>query len=150
MFKFLDEIFNKKEIEILKEILDFSLQPNQDLVELQKKIAFSSFYQTKLQSLLLKIKFFYSDFENEFEQWVSKQIHEIPYNYDGDEKLLKTIKDYERELKKTNEYKENKTILDKLNSLIKTLENKDKELNNFDWKVKNIIDIEKIKNGIGY
>jgi hypothetical protein len=150
MFDFLKEILSEKEIEMLKEILDFSLNQNQNLNDLQKKVAFSSYYQSKLQSIILKLKIFYSELETEFESWVANQIHEIPYQYDGDEKLLKSMKDYERELKRIDEYKENKKILLKLESLIKTLESKERELSNFDWKVKNIIDIEKLKNGIGF
>lgn len=147
---FLEEILTKKDFLDLKEILNFSLEPKVDLANLQEKISLANYYQSKLTKILYKIRLILVDYEVELDQWYSEQIHMVPHNYDGIPDLLKTPKDYLRELQKDQDYVENRKILRKLEETIKSLEEKQKELGQIDWKAKGIIDIHKIQNQIMY
>ncbi len=150
MLKYLEIILTEKEISDLREILDFSLDTKIDLEQIQEKISLSNYFQSKLTKILLKIRLIYADLETEHENWCSIEIHNIVHTYDGFPELLKTPKDYERELKKHPDYLSDKTILRKLEQTILSLTSKEKELAQFDWKVKGIIDIHKIQNNIMY
>lgn len=150
MLSFLQEILTETDISDLREILDFSLDPKIDLENLQEKIAFANYFQAKLTKIIFKIRLTYVDLETEFESWFSIQIHQVATEYDGFPELLKTHKDYEREIKKHDEYTATQKILRKLEQTIKSLETKEKELAQFDWKVKGIIDIHKIQHNIIY
>lgn len=150
MLKFLEEILTEQELEDLEEILDFSLNPKADLKELEEKMIFSNYYQSKLTRILLKIRLINSDAITEFESWHSSQYHEVAINYDGQSELLKDKKDYEREIKRDGEYKATKTILRKLEELIIMLTVKDKELGQIQWIVGRIYDLEKLRNQIQY
>lgn len=150
MFDFLSEILSKTDLSMLQEIIEFSLDTDIDLKDIQRKIAFANFYQSKLLKLLLKMRLAHADLETEFEAWNSKEIHNIAQDYDGSPDLLKNQKDYERELKAKVEHIETSKILKKLEQTIKSLESKEKELSQFDWKVKGILDIHKIEHNLLY
>lgn len=150
MLDFLKEVLTKKEIEELKEILDFSLDPKIDLGSLQEKIAYANYYHSKLTKIIYKLRLAHADLAVAFENWSAIEIHEVALNYDGSSELLKTHKDYEREMKKSPEFVKNKKLLDKVEVSVKSLESKEKELAAFDWKVKGIIDIHKIQHNIMY
>lgn len=150
MLSFLKEVLSQKEIEELREVLDFSLDPKIELEGLQEKIALANFFQAKLIKLIYKLRLMESDLEVAYEQWYATEIHNVAIEYDGIPELFKTHKDYEREIKKHPEYAEYKLLLDKIAISIKTLEMKEKELSSFDWKVKGIIDIHKIKHNLMY
>ena len=142
---FLEDVLTDQELSELVEIMDFSLDPKVDLEELPEIIALAGFHQAKLTKIILKIRLMYSDLETEFEYWHSNQFHKVAEEYDGFPELLKTAKDYEREIKKDSEYKATKKLLRKMEQIAKTLESKEKELGSFDWKIKGIIDIQKLK-----
>lgn len=148
--EFLSEILSDNELSDLSEILDFSLDPNIDLEQLQKTVALSNFHQVKLTKILLKLKMLHVDEETEFEAWHSEQFHEVAMDYDGQAELLKTAKDYEREIKKLPEYKSYKSGIRKLEKIIEIMHAKEKEFNSFDWKVKSIIDLHKLQHNIMY
>jgi len=149
MNEFLKEILNDKDYQQLKEILNFSLdKDNIEFKELQQRIAEANYFRSKLIKIILKLELLYSDLETELEQWKAEKIHEIPYEYDGQEQLLKNIKDYERELYRNKDFIKNQKDLKKLKSILNSLKLKENSLQSFDWVIKNIIDIEKIKNGI--
>jgi len=150
MLAFLEDILNPKELSELREILDFSLNPKIELKDIQQKIALANYFNSKLIKIIYKLKLFYTDLEIEYEKWYSTEIHNIAIDYDGFPELLKTQKDYDREIKKNDEYVEYKSILNKVNVSIKSLESKEKELSSFDWKIKGIIDIHKIQNNLMY
>lgn len=150
MLDFLKEILTKKEIQELREILDFSLEPKIEIDQLQEKIAFANFFHSKLTKLIYKLRLIHVDLEVTFENWYAIEIHNVALSYDGFPELLKTHKDYEREIKKFPEYAEYKKLLDKVGVSIKSLEAKEKELASFDWKMKGIIDIHKIQHNIMY
>src|SRR5574344_775268 len=150
MLDFLKEILTKKEIQELREILDFSLEPKIEIEQLQEKIAFANFFHSKLTKLIYKLRLIHVDLEVTFENWYAIEIHNVALSYDGFHELLKTHKDYEREIKKFPEYAEYKKLLDKVGVSIKSLEAKEKELASFDWKMKGIIDIHKIQHNILY
>jgi len=150
MKDFLEEILDEREIKDLEEILDFSLTEKLNHEELAEKIAVSNFLQVKLTKILLKLKLLEADLEVEFDTWFSSQFRTIAEEYDGIPELLKTSKDYEREIKTLDEYKATKKALKKLEAIISVLQTKEKEFNAFDWKVKSIIDLEKIKNNLSY
>jgi len=148
--EFLKEVLTEDEFSDLEEIMNFSLDPKIDLEILQEKIAFASFHQAKLTKMMFKIKLMYADLETEFEAWHSAQFHDVAENFDGFPELLKTPKDYEREIKKKSEYKATKTLLRKMEQTISSMQSKEKELSSFDWKVKGIIDLHKIQHNIMY
>ena len=150
MLSFLKEILTEKEISELREILDFSLDTKIDLVKLQEFIAHANYYHSKLTKIIYKLRLNHADLEIAYDHWCSVAFHEIVENYDGMEDFLKTPKDFEREIKRLPEYKANKTLVDKIQASIRSLESKEKELASFDWKVKAIIDIHKIQHGIKY
>jgi hypothetical protein len=150
MLAFLKEILTTTEITELGEILDFSLDTKIKLENLQEKIAFANFYHSKLTKILYKLRITHTDLEIAFDVWCSDEIHNVAIEYDGIPELLKTHKDYEREIKRLPEYSEYKKLLDKINVSVKSLESKEKELSSFDWKVKGIIDIHKIQHNIMY
>jgi|SaaInlStandDraft_4_1057021.scaffolds.fasta_scaffold11874_4 hypothetical protein len=150
MLDFLKEILTKKEVEELREILEFSLNPKTELDKLQEKIAFANYFHSKLTKIIYKLRLTHTDLEIAFENWYAIEIHNVAMDYDGFPELLKTHKDYEREIKKFPEYVEYKSLLDKVQVSIKSLESKEKELASFDWKVKSIIDIHKIQNNLIY
>ena len=150
MLDFLKEILTDLEISDLEEILDFSLNPKADLKELEEKMIYSNYYQSKLTRILLKLRLINSDVITEFEAWHSSQYHEVSMNYDGQAELLKDKKDYEREIKRDGEYKATKTILRKLDELIVMLTTKDKELGQIQWIVGRIYDLEKLRHSIQY
>ena len=148
--EFLKEVLTEDEFSDLEEIMNFSLDPKIDLEILQEKIAFASFHQAKLTKMMFKMKLMYADLETEFEAWHSTQFHNVAENFDGFPELLKTPKDYEREIKKDSEYKATKTMLRKMEQTISSMQTKEKELSAFDWKVKGIIDLHKIQHNIMY
>lgn len=150
MLDFLKEILTKKEIIELREILDFSLDTKIELEKLQENIAFANYFHSKLTKIIYKLRLAHVDLDIAFENWYAVEIHNVALAYDGSSELLKTHKDYEREIKKFPEYVEYKTLLDKTSVSIKSLESKEKELSAFDWKVKGIIDIHKIQHNILY
>lgn len=150
MLDFLKEILTTREISDLREILEFSLTTKVDLEKVQEKISFANYYHSKLTKIIYKLRLTHTDLEIGFENWCAVEIHNVAMDYDGIPELLKTPKDYERELKKYPEYVENKKLLDKVQVSIKSLESKEKELASFDWKIKGIIDIHKIQNNIMY
>lgn len=150
MLSFLKEVLTTKEITELQEILDFSLEPKIDLDKLQEKIAYANFFHSKLTKIIYKLRLAQADLEIAYDNWFAIEIHNVAVEYDGFPELLKTHKDYEREIKKYPEYVENKKLLDKIQMSVKSLEAKEKELASFDWKVKGIIDIHKIQNNIMY
>lgn len=150
MLTFLEEILSVEEVADLEEILNFSLNPKASLKELEEKMIFSNYYQSKLTRILLKLRLINSDVITEFESWHSTQFHEVAINYDGQPELLKDKKDYEREIKKDSEYKATKSILRKLDELIIMLTVKDKELGQVQWIVGRIYDLEKLRNQIQY
>ena len=150
MFDFLNDILDDKEIIQLREILDFSLDPHIDLELLQEKIAFSSYHNAKLTNIVYKLRLAQIDLELAFDKWYAIEIHNVVLEYDGFPVLLKVPRDYDRELKKSPDYIENKRLLKKVDMAIKSLESKNKELTTFDWKVKGIIDIHKIRHNILY
>ena len=150
MLAFLTEILTPKEVLELQEILDFSLNPKIELENLQEKIALANFYQAKLIKIIYKLRLTHIDLEIAFEQWFAAEIHNVAIEYDGAPELFKTHKDYEREIKKFPEYAEYKSLLEKVQVSIKSLESKEKELSSFDWKEKGIIDIHKIQHNIMY
>lgn len=150
MLQFLKELLPEKDIAELVELLDFSLNTKIDLSKLQEKIAFANYHHAKLSKIILKLRLVHSDLEVEFDNWISTEIHEVVMEYDGNPELLKTPKDYDRELKRSASYVSNKKMIGKLHMLIKSLESKEKELSSFDWKVKSIIDIHKIQHNIMY
>lgn len=150
MLSFLQDILTDTDISDLREILDFSLDPKIDLGNLQEKIAYANYFQAKLTKIIFKLRLTHADLETEFESWFSIHIHNVVNEYDGFPELLKTHKDYEREIKKNNEYTATQKILRKLEQTIKSLETKEKELSQFDWKIKGIIDIHKIQHNIMY
>ena len=112
MLDFLKEILTKKEIQELREILDFSLEPKIEIEQLQEKIAFANFFHSKLTKLIYKLRLIHVDLEVTFENWYAIEIHNVALSYDGFPELLKTHKDYEREIKKFPEYAEYKKLLD--------------------------------------
>lgn len=150
MLEFLTDILKKQEITELREILAFSLDTKIELETLQEKIAFANFYHSKLTKLLYKLRLAHVDLELAFENWYAVEIHNVALSYDGFPELLKTHKDYEREIKRFPEYVEYKGLLEKVGVSIKSLESKEKELSGFDWKVKGIIDIHKLQHNIMY
>lgn len=150
MLSFLEEILTPKEISELREILDFSLDTKIDLKNIQEKIAFANYFNAKLTKIIYKLRLFHTGMEIEYDTWYATEIHNIAVDYDGFPELLKTPKDYDRELKKHPDYIQFKTTLNKVNVSIKSLESKEKELSAFDWKIKGIIDIHKIQNNIIY
>lgn len=150
MLDFLKEILSEKEIQELREILDFSLETKIELEKLQEKIAFANFFHSKLTKIIYKLRLAHVDLEVAFDNWYAIEIHNVALEYDGFPELLKTHKDYEREIKKFPEYVEYKKLLEKVNVSIKSLEAKEKELASFDWKMKGIIDIHKIQHNILY
>lgn len=150
MLDFLKEILTDKEITELREILDFSLEPKIDLEKLQEKIAYANYFHSKLTKIIFKLRLAHADLEVAYDHWYAVEIHNVGLEYDGFPELLKTHKDYEREIKKFPEYVENKKLLEKIAMAVKSLESKEKELAAFDWKVKGIIDIHKIQNNIMY
>ena len=150
MLKFLEEILSEEEIADLEEILNFSLNPKADLKELEEKMIFSNYYQSKLTRILLKLRLINADAITEFEEWHSTQFHEVAMDYDGQPELLKDKKDYEREIKRNSEYKVTKSILRKLDELVIMLTVKDKELGQIQWIVGRIYDLEKLRNQIQY
>lgn len=150
MLDFLNAVLSDREIQELREILDFSLDTKIELNKLQEKIAFANYHHSKLTKIIYKLRLIYVDLEIAFEQWTSMEIHNVSLNYDGIPELLKTPKDYDREIKTLDEYKAYKTLLDKVAVSIKSLESKEKELSSFDWKVKGLIDIHKIEHNILY
>lgn len=150
MLAFLKEILTEKELSELREILDFSLDTKIDLKKTQEHIAHAQYYHSKLTKIIYKLRLIHIDLEIAYDQWYSTAFHETIDNYDGREEFLKNPKDFEREIKGMPEYKEYKTLLDKIKVSIKSLENKDKELHSFDWKMKGIIEIHKIQHGIKY
>lgn len=150
MLSFLTDVLSAKEFKDLEEILDFSLDQKVNLENLQEKISLANFYQSKLTKIIYKLRLMHVDLEVDFDSWVSTEIHTVAIEYDGIPELLKTHKDYEREIKKMSEYIEYKKLLDKISVSIKSLETKEKELSAFDWKVKGIIDIHKIQHNIMY
>jgi hypothetical protein len=150
MLEFLTDILSTKEITELREILTFSLDTKIELETLQEKIAFANFYHSKLTKLLYKLRLAHVDLELAFENWYAIEIHNVALAYDGFPELLKTHKDYEREIKRFPEYTEYKGLLEKVGVSIKSLESKEKELSGFDWKVKGIIDIHKLQHNIMY
>lgn len=150
MLDFLKEILTEKEISELREILDFSLDPKIDLSKLQEKIAYANFYHSKLTKIIYKLRLTHTDLDVAYDNWYAIEIHNVAMEYDGLPELLKTHKDYEREIKKFPEYVEYKKLLDKVQTSIKSLESKEKELASFDWKMKGIIDIHKIQHNILY
>ena len=147
---FLTEVLTEDELYDLKEILNFSLDPEIDLEKLQEKIALANFHQSKLTKIMLKIRLMHADLETEFEHWYSSQFHVVAENFDGFPELLKNPKDYDREIKKDDQYKATKSILRKMEQVIHAMQVKDKELSSFDWKVKGIIDLHKIQHDIMY
>jgi hypothetical protein len=150
MLTFLKEILTDSQIYELTEILDFSLDPKVKLEEIQEKIALANYHHAKLTKIIFKLRLSHADLEIAFDNWYAIEIHNVASEYDGFPELLKTHKDYEREIKKFPEYVDNKKLLDKINVTIKSLESKEKELSSFDWKVKSIIDIHKIQHNIMY
>lgn len=150
MIDFLKDILKPKEFSELREILDFSLDPKIELKNIQEKIALANYFNSKLIKIIYKLKLFHADLEIEYDKWYSTEIHNVAVDYDGFPELLKTPKDYDREIKKTDEYVELKSMLNKINISIKSLESKEKELSSFDWKIKGIIDIHKIQNNVMY
>lgn len=150
MLKFLEEILSEEEISDLEEILNFSLNPKADLKELEEKMIFSNYYQSKLTRILLKLRLINADAITEFEEWHATQFHEVAMDYAGQPELLKDKKDYEREIKRNSEYKATKSILRKLEELIVMLTVKDKELGQIQWIVGRIYDLEKLRNQIQY
>lgn len=150
MLDFLTEILTEKEISELREILDFSLNPKIELEKVQEKIAYANFFQSRLTKIIYKLRLAETDLDIGYDNWYSTEIHNVAIDYDGLPELLKTPKDYEREVKKLPEYVEYKTLLKKVKVSVKSLEAKEKELAAFDWKVKGIIDIHKIQHNIMY
>lgn len=150
MLNFLKKILTDSEISDLREILEFSLEPKIQLEKLQEKIAYSNYFHSKLNKIIYKLRLTHAELEIEYDHWYSVEIHNLALDYDGSPELLKTHKDYEREIKKLPDYKLNKTLLDKIQATIKSLESKEKELAAFDWKVKGIVDIHKIQHNIMY
>lgn len=150
MKAFLEEVLSEKDVADLHDILGFSLDPKVELEKLQEKISLANYYQSKLTKILYKLRLMMVDYEVELDQWYSEQIHEVPNDYDGFPELLKTPKDYLREVQRLPDYVENKKILRKLEETIKSLEEKQKELGQVDWKAKGIIDIHKIQHNIMY
>jgi len=148
--EFLKEVLTEQEFMDLEEIMNFSLDPKIDLEILQEKIAFASFHQSKLTKMMFKIRLMHADLETEFESWHSHQFHTIAEDFDGFPELLKTPKDYDREIKKQAEYKSTKSLLRKMEQTIFSMQAKEKELTAFDWKVKGIIDLHKIQHNIMY
>jgi len=148
--EFLQEVLTDYEFDDLTEIMNFSLDPKIDLEKLQESIALASFHQSKLTKIMFKIRLMYADLETEFESWHSRQFHSIAEDYDGFPELLKTTKDYEREIRKLSEYKATKSLLRKMEQTIHAMQTKEKELSAFDWKVKGIIDLHKIQHNIMY
>jgi len=147
---FLEEILSSNELNDLTEIMDFSLDKKIDLNKIQEKVAIGNFLQVKLNKIIYKLKMLYADLEVEYDIWYSTKYHIVIEEYDGFPELLKTPKDYEREIKKHPEFKEIKTLLKKFEYTITSLEMKEKEMNSFDWKVKGIIDLHKLINNIVY
>jgi len=147
---FLTEVLSEKDLEDLRGILDFSLDPKIDLEKLQEKISLANYYQSKLTKITYKLKLMKVDLSIEFDKWYSEQIHNVVIDYDGFPELLKTHKDYMRELKRHPEYVETQKILQKLEATIESLQSKEKELGQVDWKAKGIIDIHKIQHNIMY
>ena len=94
MLDFLKEILTKKEIQELREILDFSLEPKIEIEQLQEKIAFANFFHSKLTKLIYKLRLIHVDLEVTFENWYAIEIHNVALSYDGFPELLKTHKDY--------------------------------------------------------
>lgn len=150
MITCLEDLLTKKEMTELREILDFSLNQKIELQNIQEKISLANYFNAKLTKIIYKLRLIYTDIELEYETWFSQEIHNVAIDYDGIPELLKTQKDYERELKKHPEYIRFKKTLNKISVSIKSLESKEKELLSFDWKIKGIIDIHKIQHNIMY
>jgi len=150
MLSFLNEILTEKEISDLREILDFSLSTKIDLAKTQELIAYANYYQSKLTKIILKLRLNHVDLEIAFDQWFAGAFHEVVDEFHGQEEFLKTQRDFEREAKKLPEYKTHKSLLDKMQMLIRSLESKEKEFTSFDWKIKAIVDIHKIQHNIKY
>ena len=84
MHKLLEEILTEDELNDLKEILDFSLDTNVVIDgTLQKTVAYSSFWQSKLVKIMFKLRLTYNELEVEFEHWAAKNVHAVAFNYDG-------------------------------------------------------------------
>jgi hypothetical protein len=150
MKEFLEEVLSEKDVKDLRDILDYSLDSKVELENLQEKISLANYYQSKLTKILYKLRLMMVDYEVELDQWYGEQIHNVAMEYDGFPELLKTHKDYMREIQRLPEYVENKKILRKLEETVKSLEEKQKELGQVDWKAKGIIDIHKIQHNIMY
>lgn len=150
MKEFLEEVLSEKDVNDLKNILEFSLDSKVDLENLQEKISLANYYQSKLIKILYKLRLMMVDYEVELDQWYGEQIHNVAMEYDGFPELLKTHKDYMREIQRLPEYVDNKKVLRKLEETVRSLEEKQKELGQVDWKAKGIIDIHKIQHNIMY
>ena len=150
MLAFLKEILTEKELSELREILDFSLDTKIDLEKTQELTAHANYYHSKLTKIIFKLRLNHTDLEIAYDHWYSTTFHDTIDDYDGREEFLKTPKDFEREIKRLPEYKENKTLLNKIQVTIKSLESKEKELTSVNWSVKSIIEIHKIQHGIKY
>ena len=150
MLDFLTEILTEEDFRYLNEILDYSLDRQVDLEKLQEKISVGNYLQSKLTKIIFKLRIAHAELEVEFDSWVATEIHNVAADYDGFPELLKTMKDYERELRKNDEYNATKKAVKQLEQAIKSLESKEKELGQLDWKIKGILDIHKIQHNIMY
>jgi hypothetical protein len=146
--KYFKEIFSEKELDEMTEILEFNIGKEIDYSKLQEKIALSDFFHSKLLRYILKLKLVIDQLEVEYEKLKAEEVHEIAFNYDGLPELLKNSKDYERELNRIDEMNDIKLKLKRFKSFLDVLEKKIKELENINWHVKNIIEFEKLKNGL--
>jgi len=146
--KCFEQIFSEKELDEMNEILEFNIGKDIDYSELQKKIAFSDYFHSKLLKYILKLKFAIDYLKVEYDKMKAEEIHEITFNYDGLPDLLKNSKDYERELNRVETLNDIKLKLKRYESFLDVLEKKLKELENINWHIKNIIEFEKLKNGL--
>lgn len=133
---------------LLDEIMSFNLGDDLVLDNAIERLATSSFYQSKLSRINLSVLFMLSEMINEFEKYCATQIHEVTMDYDGKEALLKTLKDYERELYRYDDYQTFKEDIAYLTAVKEALKGKIDEFAQNQWIIKNFIDLEKLRRGI--
>jgi len=146
--KIFKEVYSDNELTEMEEIINFNIGKELDYTKLQEKIAYADYFHSKLLKYLLKLDFTIDALEVEFEKLKAEEIHEVVYNYDGAPDLLKNQKDYERELNRHDDLNSIKLKLKRFKSFKDVLEKKLKELENINWHIKNIIEFEKLKNGL--
>jgi len=140
----LKEFYSDSELSLLEEAIQFSLPKEYKNENLAKYSGMANYYKAKLITFNSKLKFIITELETEFDYWYVNEYHEITLDYDGVPELLKTVKDYEREMRRKEKYKTLNNKIKQLKNAQSTIEEKIKDLSSIDWTIKNIIESIKL------